>query len=118
MKDPQNYLPKFVSDLRCPVFPERPAELKPAMRVWVNHESWFVSGSEARQKFIDDPLAWITTVTDPVDELRFRPTPESPRFDFQGRPYFFRSAATHDAFVGNPPRYAEPRRAMKKPMAG
>ena len=112
MKDPEPYLRQLGAQLTCPVHPEEKAVLDPDLRVWVNHEIYFVSSPEAKRVFLDDPLRYCGVVTDPVTGIRFRPGSDSPRFDYNARPFFFSSAATLAQFRTDPMRYAEPKRAM------
>jgi YHS domain-containing protein len=107
VKDPDHYLTFREVDLPCAVYPTRKAQLIPALRARVNHEIFYFSGAEARSKFMKDPARYCGYVTDPISTRRFRPTAKSPRFEFDGHPYFFQSDSTMKKFKDEPQLFAE-----------
>lgn len=116
MKGPEPYLQHLGIQLDCPVNPGHPAVLDAEHRAQLNHEIFFFSSPEARAKFLAEPLRYCGLLTDPVSEARFRPTADSPRFDYKDRPYFFPSATARDSFEKDPKRFANAKRRM--PDAG
>ena len=92
--------------LACPVNPWRPGTIDEAHRAWVNHELFYLSDLNARKRFVSDPLRYCGLVTDPVTRQRFQPSSRSPRFDYQGRPYFFQDRLGLRTFVAIPDSFA------------
>lgn len=113
VKDPQVYLRRIGIRLTCPVHPGEGAIIDADFRAYVNHEIYFFSSREARERFEKQPLRFSGIVTDPVREARFQPTRSSPRYDYHGRPYFFSSEDSRKTFGADPERYANPKRVMK-----
>lgn len=107
MKDPDHYLTFRELSVPCAVYPERRAQLIPAMRVQLNHEIFYFSGAEARSRFLKDPTRFCGLLTDPVSAKRFKPTPKSPRLEWDGRTYYFQTVATRATFRKEPGKYAD-----------
>jgi YHS domain-containing protein len=105
-EDPDRYLTMREVEVPCAVYPSRKAVLTPATRAQINHEVFFFSDAEAREKFMKDPLRYCGLLTDPVNRARFRPDADSPRFEFGERPYYFSTDSTLKAFQGSPENYA------------
>lgn len=106
MKDPERFLNDQRIQVLCPVDKGKPARVDAAHRAWVNHELFYFSGASARQRFVRDPLRYCGSITDPVTRQRFVPTSRSPRFDYQGRPYFFQDRLSLRTFVALPDTFA------------
>ncbi len=106
MQDPGKYLAGLHIELPCPVRRGRMATLDSTFRACVNHEVYFFSSHDAKERFVRRPLQYCGVVTDPVSAGRFRPDRRSPRFDFGGRPYFFTSDSTLAIFKATPDRFA------------
>lgn len=112
MQDPEIHLERSGAELECPVVPGAPAILSPDLRARVNHETYFFSSTAAMERFVADPLSYCGTLTDPVSQVRFVPTPDSPRQDYAGRPYFFVSEETRRCFIESPEMWADANREM------
>lgn len=107
MKDPEQYLTHREVRVPCAVHPTRKAQLIPAMRARLNHEIFYFSGAEARQKFLDDPTRYCGYLTDPVSGARFRPAADAPRLEHAERVYYFQSDSTRNRFGADPAAFAE-----------
>lgn len=105
--EPEKYLEMREIKVPCAVYPSRLAQLLPAMRARINHEVYFFSGAEARDKFLKDPLRYCGYVTDPVNHVRFRPDGKSPHTEFNDHAYYFSSDSTLKSFEGSPENYAQ-----------
>ena len=112
MKDPEQYLRQLKIQLSCPVHPDRPAVLSAELRAWVNHEIYFFSSADAKHAFEQHPLRYCGRLTDPVTGVRFLPDKSSPRFDYDGHPFFLSNPISLAAFKADPMRYATPKRSM------
>ena len=86
----------------CPVEAKRRAILDPRYRVFLNQEAYFFSGRRALKRFLAAPLRYCGQLRDPVTQLRFQPTPHSPRLTFKGRDFYFASTETQRAFEAAP----------------
>jgi len=107
VKDPEHYLTYRETQVPCAVHPTRTAQLIPAMRARINHEIFYFSGAEARQRFLKDPTRYCGYLTDPVSRARFRPDEDSPRLEFGDRQYYFQSDSTRNRFGADPGAHAE-----------
>jgi YHS domain-containing protein len=90
----------------CLLRPDRPALLDPEHRAMINYEIYFFSDDESLDRFHRDPLQYCGILTDPVSQARFRPSNRSPRWEHNGRPYFFESDSTLTRFLGMPDSFA------------
>ncbi len=108
MQDPETYLDQLGVRLLGAVDDGAPAILDSEHRSYVNWEVFFFSSPARREQFDADPLAYCGVVTDPVTKIRFRPDRGSPRFDYDGRPYYFASTATLERFKSMPAALAHP----------
>ena len=106
MKDPARYLNEQKIDVRCVVNAGRNSNPDSKRCAYVNHEIYFLSDAKALRRFRGDPLRYCGTVTDPVNRVRFKPTPRSPRWDYAGRPYFFTQDSTLAVFQSMPDSFA------------
>ena len=106
MQDPETYLQRNHLTMTCPVRPDRPAVIDPALRVQVNHEIYYVSDAGAVKRFRKDPLRYCGTLTDAVSLLRFRPTKTSPRHEHGGRRWYFSADSTRARFAALPDSFA------------
>ena len=105
MKDPERYV-DFVTKLDCPVKRGRKAAIDSTRRAFVNHEIYYLSDARALEQFRKEPQRYCGIVTDPVNRVRFKPTPRSPRWDYAGRPYFFTKDSTLAVFQAMPDSFA------------
>lgn len=100
MQGPEIWLKAIGVELPCAVDPAEPAVLDEQHRIFINYETYFVSGPEARETFLKAPWKYTGPVTDPVSKQRFTPDDRSLRLDHLGRTFYFRSAETVVAFQG------------------
>jgi len=112
VQDPEPYLKELGTELPCAVTRGATARIDARYRVRVNHEIYFVATPAAKRKFETEPWKYCGMVTDPVSEVRFRPTEASPRREYERRTYFFGSDSTAAVFEGDPGTYAEARSSM------
>jgi YHS domain-containing protein len=70
VQDPEIYLNELGLAFPCIVEPKRPARLDAAHRVLVNHEVYFFSSDETKERFLENPRKWCGLVTDPVTRER------------------------------------------------
>jgi YHS domain-containing protein len=112
VQDPEIYHTDLKVELPCAVDPSRPAIVDAAHRALVNHEVYFFSSPEALRTFSKDPLRYCGRLTDPVSGVRFQPTRSSPKAVYEGRPYYFHSAANRRMFQASPEKYEYPVRRM------
>lgn len=108
--DPQLYLEQLDITLPCVVDAREDAVLDVEHRVFVNHETFFLSSDAALEAFRDDPLRYVGLLTDPVSGERFQPVPDSPTRVLGDRTFYFVSQDTRDAFERDPQRFALPDR--------
>ena len=101
MQDPQVQLNEMGVRLADPVAPDRSAILDAAHRSFVNWEIFFFADDDTKRRFDADPGRWCGVITDPVSRQRFVPGTDSPQTVYEGRPYFFFSAADLKAFREN-----------------
>jgi YHS domain-containing protein len=92
------------------------ARFEKALESWVNHDVYYFSDSSAKEKFDEKPWKWSGKITDPVTLKRFKPKKNSPRAEYEGRPYFFASDSTRTVFLADPAPRARAR-AMGERMA-
>jgi len=91
--------------LRDPIYPAQTASYDSRLRVFLNQEAYYFSSMESKKRFLSDPTRYSGSVTDPLTQKRFQPTPRSPRADFRGRTYFFESDLTKRQFLTAPTTY-------------
>ena len=108
MQGPEIWLDRLGVKLACAVDPESAAHLDADHRAFVNWETYFFSGPEAKAAFRQAPWEFCGLVTDPVSRVRFRPTARSPRRDREDRSFFFESDATVAKFDAGPEMYEKP----------
>ena len=106
MKDPDTFLKVRHVAVPCIIHPDRLALLDPEHRAMINYEIFYFSDEESVERFEKDPLWYCGLLTDPVSRTRFRPTKESPHWEYNGRPYFFTSDSTLAAFRTMPDSFA------------
>ena len=82
-------------------------------RVSINWETFFFADADNMARFNADPTRYCDRVTDPVTQVRFQPTPRSPRFDYKGRTFYFTSDSTRTVFKTMPDSLAVPHFAMR-----
>lgn len=114
MQDPEVYLKARGIELASWIDEKRPAVLDASHRARVNHELFFFADEVELKRFKKNPLKHCGVVTDPVNRKRFRPTPSSPRLEYQEQPFYFESEATLEQFAAMPDSFATPRFKMKK----
>lgn len=93
-------------DVPCTVEPGKAAKPDKNLTARVNYEVFMFSSTAARRKFDRDPLRYCGLLTDPVNQKRFHPTPQSPRTVFKERPYYFVSDSTFAVFHATPDSFA------------
>ena len=108
MQDPQIQLKELGLTVPDLIDPNRPAVLDVAHRSFVNYETFFFADEADKRRFDADPTASCGILTDPVTKQRFRPGSDSPHREFNGRAYYFLSAATMAAFDQAPEGLALP----------
>ncbi len=105
-EDPGRYLRALGLTVMCPVHPRWAAVLDSSLRVWINHEVHYFSDRGALEKFTRAPRRYCGRLTDPVSLARLVPSARSPRLDYRGRTYFFRSDSTRAVFATSPDGFA------------
>ena len=114
MQSPEIFLKDLGITVACVVDSGKPALLDEAHRVFINWETYYLSGDEALAKFRADPLKYVGTVTDPVTRERFRPTAASPRLEHEGRLIWFAKADNVTRFEAGPEAYIPPMIGMQE----
>ena len=112
MQDPALFLNEIGVELACCVDTLRPAVISDDYRVLLGFESFFFADSAALQMFLSDVPRYCGVLTDPVSKERFRPDPDSPRSEYNDRPYLFASASTKSLFEAMPDMYFLPNYQM------
>ena len=112
MQDPELYLSRLNLSLSCVVRDGEPAVVDAAHRRYVNWEVFFFSNTAAANEFTSNPLRYCGLLTDPVTKVGFRPDRDSPRWEYNGRPYYFFSDSTMAVFRTMPDSLAVPRPKM------
>ena len=112
VKDPEIYLNELGVGMNCVVNKQRAAVIDAAHRRYVNWEVFFLSDEEAARAFDADPIRYCGLVTDPVSKARFHPVADSPHTTYQGRDYYFETAANLEAFNQMPEGLANPAHKM------
>lgn len=119
MQDPDTYLKELGVTFGGWMNASAPAVLDPAHRSLVNREAFFFADTEAKQAFDADPVDHCGPLTDPVSGERFQPGDDSPRYDYNGRPFYFASETTLHAFTAAPDSFFLPMlRMMPKASKG
>lgn len=118
VQDPEPYLMEQHLTVFDPLEPARPALLDGAHRSFVNYEVFLFSGDDTKRRFDADPMRWCGILTDPVTRERFRPAPQAPRRERDGRVFFFASQTSAEAFDAMPDMYVLPDYRMLPAPAG
>ena len=79
----------------------------------VNWESYFFSCRDEKARFDVRPLAFCGLLTDPVTRDRFQPGPSSPRYVYEGTPFFFSSDSTLAVFASMADSLSVPMHRMR-----
>lgn len=112
MEDPEPYLNYLEIKLPCAVRDGEFAVVDATHRRYVNWEIFFFSSVEAANEFTSNPLPHCGLLTDPVTRGGFRPDQDSPRWEYNGRPYYFPSDSAMAVFRTMPDSLAVPRPKM------
>lgn len=86
----------------------RPAVIDREHCVRLNFEAYFFADGWERERFLSDPLVYCGLLTDPISRVRFRPGPDSPRFDHGDVTYYFQDLANKALFESDPETYRLP----------
>jgi len=108
VQGPEVWLNQLGVNLACVVAPEKAAVLDEEHRVFVNYETYYLSSTRARTKFVAAPWRYSGAVTDPVSRVRFQPDEQSPVAEFRGRVFYFSSVSNAAAFAKEPAEFATP----------
>jgi YHS domain-containing protein len=108
VQDPDTYLNELNVSFGGWMNASAPAMLDADHRSLLNREAFYFADLEAKQTFDADPVHHCGLLTDPVSGERFQPRDDSPRFDYNGRPFYFVSDATLDAFTAMPDSFFLP----------
>jgi len=84
----------------------RTAVLEYGTRSRVNYETFFFADPTEKARFDADPTRYVGLLVDPVNKIRFQPRAQSPRFDYNNRPFFFSSDSTRASFAATPDSFA------------
>ncbi len=106
IQGPEPYLLRMKAAFTDPVHPDRAARIQAPLRYHVNWEVFFFSDRASMDEFRKRPTDYCGWLTDPVNGVRFRPGPASPRVVHAGRTYFFTSDSTRTKFQAVPIDYA------------
>ncbi len=112
MQDPERILKGMGLTFACPVDPSKAAILDRDHRVRLGHDLFYFSTPQAKAAFLKEPLRYCGTLTDPVSNLLFRPTQDTPRIEYEGETFYFMSEGTRKAFAKTPEKYRYPVRSM------
>ena len=112
VEDPEQYLMELQIEVPDLMDSTRQAVLEFATRSRVNFETFFFADASEKQRFDADPTQYAGWLVDPVNKMRFQPGAESPRFDYNNRPFFFSSDSTRAAFEATPDSFAVSRGRM------
>ncbi len=116
MQGPEPYLADFHIQLPCAVDTTAVAIIDPAHRAFVNHEVYYFSSDETRQRFDSEPYRYTGKVTDPVSLVRFQPDSTTPSRRAADRLFYFASANTLAMFDMQPDLYSTPKPGTRAPM--
>jgi len=117
VEDPERYLNELGVTVPDFLDTTRSAVLEFATRSRVNYETFFFAEQAEKERFDADPTRYVGLLVDPVSKVRFHPSTNSPRFDYNNRPFFFSSDSTRAAFAATPDSFAVARgRMMPKTM--
>jgi len=108
VKDPARYLNELGITVPGAVDSTRTAVMDADHAIRINYETYFVADLDAKRLFLEDPLRYCGAVTDPVSKDRFRPTRSSPRFEYDGVPYYFLDTAHLARFAAAPDSFTAP----------
>ena len=108
MQDPDTYLKELGVTFGGWIDASAPAVLDSIHRSLLNREAFYFADTVAKRTFDADPVHHCGLLTDPVSGERFRPRDDSPRFDYEDRPFYFESQATMDAFTAAPDSFFLP----------
>jgi len=106
VQGPEPYLHRMKAAFTDPVHPTQPAKLEAALRYHVNWEIFYFADRANLDEFRKRPIDYCGWLTDPVNGVRFRPGPKSPRAIYGGRSFFFTSDSTQTRFLAAPIDYA------------
>lgn len=112
MQDPESYLEPLGVELVSAVSGERKARIDREHCVCLNWESFFFADSTEKELFTSDPTHYCGLLTDPVTQARFQPGKHSPRYEYNGRVFFFASDSTRAVFRTMPDSLWVPHFAM------
>jgi len=112
VEDPEQYLIELGVTVPDLMDSTRKATLEFATRSRVNFETFFFAEVSEKQQFDANPTRYAGWLIDPVNKMRFKPSAESPRFDFNNRPFFFSSDSTRAAFAATPDSFPVSRGRM------
>ena len=106
VEDPERYLNEL--GVQVPDFFDstRTAVLEYGTRSRVNYETFFFADPTEKARFDADPTRYVGLLVDPVNKIRFQPRAQSPRFDYNNRPFFFSSDSTRASFAATPDSFA------------
>jgi YHS domain-containing protein len=119
VQDPDTYLRELGVTFAGWMNASAPAVLDPDHRSLMNREAFFFADTRAKEAFDADPVHHCGLLTDPVSGERFQPGDGSPRYDYNGRPFYFMSEATLHTFTAAPDSFFLPSlRMMPKEGTG
>ena len=78
----------------------------------LGHDIFYFADDAERKRFLDTPFRFCGKLTDPVSGARFLPSASSPKFEYEGRTYYFATKQTRKTFVAKPAMYKNPVRTM------
>ncbi len=105
MVDPEFALFHMQRALWDPVDPALLGSLAENRRAKVNGEIYRFGSAATLQRFVAAPALYCGLLRDPVTGVRFWPSMRSPRFDWNGSPYYFANPANRETFAHNPLHY-------------
>lgn len=88
-----------------PVDPTLIGSLAADRRTKVNGEIYRFGSAATLGRFRAAPALYCGLLRDPVTGVRFWPSTRSPRWEWDGGPYFFRNDSSRTAFMRDPHRY-------------
>ena len=122
MQDPEFYLNQLGIELTSIMDDTAPAIIDDEHWARVNYETFFFANVPEREEFVRSTTRYCGLVTDPITAQRFVPNEQSPKFYFEGQPFYFLSKENREEFAAMPESLAVPKYRMigmeENPMMG
>jgi YHS domain-containing protein len=107
VKDPETFIGQRAISVPDAVNRRRKAVVSSATRERLNYEIFYFADRASLERFRRDPVRYCGLLTNPADQMRFRPSKNSPRLTHAGRLYLFPDVASLRKFQSMPDSLAE-----------